>query len=72
MTDDKIRDLAVDYVARHNADSGQIFTSPACQIHEGPEGFKSVQVWVGIPLEELSEERAAALDSEFDAIDSEE
>jgi len=47
MTNAEIRDHAVDYVATHQADNSQIFTTPDCKI-DRVNNVTYVQVWVAI------------------------
>lgn len=48
-SDEELRKRAVEYVATHQADYSQIFTSPECKIHKVDNDCVAVQVWVGIP-----------------------
>jgi len=49
MTDNEIRDTAVEYVARHEHDNCQIFTDPDCRIKSWNLGdWTTVQVWVAM------------------------
>ena len=49
MTDKEIRKASVDYVARHEHDNCQIYTSPECIIFRCDDGTRHCQVWVTLP-----------------------
>jgi len=54
MTDNEIRDAAVEYVATRQADYAQFYTAPDCRIEPEDDIHQThVQVWVAIPTKDL-------------------
>lgn len=51
MTDEEICKAATDYVARHEHDNCQIYTTPECNVFRDEAGDAHCQIWVMLPKE---------------------
>lgn len=55
MNEDKAREVAVEYIATHQHDYDQVYSTPDCKTLLLDQEFVAVQVWVAIPRKALEE-----------------